>query len=271
MKYKPDERIEGLDAGFDLDSFGGGMNSTPNASTDHRALGLMRLRPIADFAASVCMIVAGLLVTSLTIKYLLSPASDTRAAPRVSRPLPKQPIDLTGVAVKGQATARVVLIQYSDFECPYCSRFARETLPVILHDYVDTGKLQVAFWHLPMEQLHPLALQAAQASECAADQGRFWSMHDVFFEDPRRLAEGLSQTGIIRAGLQPDQFASCLAQQDPGNIRARAAAARELQISATPTFLIGFKAGGQRVQAVYRIDGARPIADFRKVLDRATR
>jgi protein-disulfide isomerase len=70
---------------------------------------------------------------------------------------------------------------FSDFECPFCGRFAKDTLPTIRTEYVDNGQFQLAFRHLPLTTLHPRALPAAVAAECAAAEGVFWVYHDLLF------------------------------------------------------------------------------------------
>ena len=84
--------------------------------------------------------------------------------------------------VKGDANAPVAIIEYSDFQCPYCRKFYEDTLPTLIKEYVDTGKAKLVYRHFPLE-FHPAALVSAQASECAAEQGKFWEMHDAIFTE----------------------------------------------------------------------------------------
>lgn len=108
---------------------------------------------------------------------------------RPAPPLPAQPLSISDAVVKGSERAKVVLIAFSDFECPYCSRFAKDTLPVLDEKYVRTGRVRVAFRHLPIESIHPTAFKAAEASECAREQGRFWEMHDRLFDQFKQLSQ----------------------------------------------------------------------------------
>src|SRR5262245_2735820 len=83
---------------------------------------------------------------------------------------------------KGNREARVALIEYQDFQCPYCAAAFRDLLPVVERDYIAPGRVLLVFKHLPLRSIHPAALPAAQAAECAGAQGRFWPMHDRLFQ-----------------------------------------------------------------------------------------
>ncbi|MAG59278.1 hypothetical protein CMO96_00610 [Candidatus Woesebacteria bacterium] len=91
-------------------------------------------------------------------------------------------VELGNAQTKGNKDAKVVLVEFSDFECPFCSRFYSTTLPQIEQNYVDTGKILFAYKHLPLTQIHSNAQSAAEASLCAADQGKFWEYHDRIFQ-----------------------------------------------------------------------------------------
>jgi len=94
----------------------------------------------------------------------------------------KEEIDLARGQKKGSEDAKVVLVEFGDFECPYCGQFWKETEGQIIKDYVDTGKVLLVFKHLPLFTVHPNAVNAAHAAYCAAEQGKFWEMHDLMYE-----------------------------------------------------------------------------------------
>ena len=112
------------------------------------------------------------------------PTRPTRPAPAA---LPTEPLSVEGATLKGDMRAGVALIVYSDFECPFCSRFALDTWPSLEQKYVSTGKVRVAFRHLPIESIHRYALKASEAAACADQQAKFWPMHDVLFKNPKQL------------------------------------------------------------------------------------
>jgi len=84
--------------------------------------------------------------------------------------------------VSGNPNAQITLIEYSDFECPFCLKFFKESYPILKQEYIDTGKIRFVYRHfmLPPNR-HPMAEPSARASECAAEQGKFWEMHDGIF------------------------------------------------------------------------------------------
>jgi protein-disulfide isomerase len=88
-------------------------------------------------------------------------------------------VSVGNAPVKGPDNAVVTVVEYSDFQCPFCSR-AKPTVEQVLKEY--DGKVRVAYKHLPLVQLHPNAEKAAEAAECARDQGKFWEMHDALFD-----------------------------------------------------------------------------------------
>lgn len=176
-----------------------------------------------------------------------------------------QGVDLTGVGYdKGSPAAPVVVVNFSDFGCPFCGSFARQTEPAIEKVYVQTGK--VFFKYVPFVMgMFPNGDEAAHASECAAEQGRFWPMHDALYanqtewkkaRDPvpafERYAKGI--------GLDVPRFAKCYAIPDvnPGTMRANVAAGK-LGIRVTPSFVVNGKG----------VEGALPLPQFRQLLDGA--
>jgi protein-disulfide isomerase len=176
-------------------------------------------------------------------------------------------VDLTGVGYdQGSPTAPVVLVNFSDFGCPYCASFSRETYPAIERDYVKTGK--VFFKYVPFVMgMFPNGKQAARAAECAAEEGRFWAMHDRLYADQRgwkrtRAPYELFQREAKAVGLDAGRFDACYAGDEvhPRTRRANAAA-EALGVRVTPSFLVGDRG----------VEGALPLARFRELLDAALR
>jgi protein-disulfide isomerase len=89
--------------------------------------------------------------------------------------------------VQGASSAPVTIVEYSDFQCPYCARYSTETYPEIKAQYIDTGKVRYMFRHFPLS-FHSEAELAAQAAECAGEQGKFWEMHDTLFANQSEWA-----------------------------------------------------------------------------------
>jgi len=164
---------------------------------------------------------------------------------------------------KGRPDAPITVYEMSDFQCPYCRQFALETMPVLEREYVATGKIRFIYINLPLTNLHKHAVAAAVVAICAAEQGRFWPVHDRLFErqpqwaaqaDPGRYLAALADS----AGADHAQLARCLAGKSAeAAVQADSQAAARAGAYSTPTFYIE---GGL-------IDGAAPAAVFRVVLD----
>jgi protein-disulfide isomerase len=165
---------------------------------------------------------------------------------------------------RGSAMAPVVVVEFSDFGCPYCARFALESLPELDAEFIETG--QVRWQYVPFVMgIFPNGEEAARASECAADQNRFWPMHDLIYERQREwrgtsAAEPLFRGYAAQIGLDADEFAACYTENRPAErIALSNRIAGELGIQGTPTFLVN----GRIVQ------GALPLDQFRMLLQRA--
>ncbi len=214
-------------------------------------------RTVLDVTTSVAMIAA-----AITLVFRSGPSGPATAEP----PTPPEPVSIQGAPTRGAPDANVVMIVFSDFQCPYCSRFARDVLPEIERTYVATGKVALAFRHLPLP-IHPQALQAAAVAECAARQGLFWETHDWLFAEKILDADTWKaipeSVPLDRQGLN-----DCLLDPAIGNdIQASIAEARGLGVRATPTFFIGTRTMDGRVKIGRAISGMRPAQEFMHELD----
>jgi hypothetical protein len=131
-----------------------------NTSNERRSPVAARL----ELSATILLIVVALLVGGLTVWDRVYPPA-ARAAPS-EPPLPKDPVFIDGVPSRGDRNAKVALIEFSEFECPYCGKSAREVMPEIDRKYVTTGKVSLAWRHYPLP-MHKQAQKAAEAAECA--------------------------------------------------------------------------------------------------------
>lgn len=136
----------------------------------------------------------------------------------------------------GPDDAAVTIVEFSDFQCPYCQR-ATPVLDEIRERYPE--QVRVVYRHLPLDQIHPRARAAALASECAHDQDAFWEYHDVLFENPQSLSDADLRGYAEALGLDPEPFAECLASgRHEDKVSADVAAAREIGITGTPAFVV---------------------------------
>jgi protein-disulfide isomerase len=167
--------------------------------------------------------------------------------------------------ILGAADAPVMIIEFTDLQCPYCARFARDTWPLLRERYVDTGKIRFATRDLPLP-MHEFALPAAVAARCAGQQGRFWEYREALFLDQSLLSQGRYAELAGRFGLDSTRFESCRA--DPAvlaAVRADAALAASSGISSTPSFVIGRVVNGEFAGEV--MSGAKPFEVFQQRLD----
>lgn len=180
---------------------------------------------------------------------------------------PKEPVSLADAALDGQDGVRVGVIGYSDFECPYCVRFAKDVLPRLRGTYLRTGKAFLAFRHLPLKRIHPVALPAAAAAECARQQGRFWEVHDALFAAGRPLKTfDLASVGT-QYGLESKAFEVCRASTGIAIVNRDTAAAVKLGITGTPTFLFGVREEAGSFRVMRKETGAIPFDAFAAILD----
>lgn len=170
--------------------------------------------------------------------------------------------------LKGDRKAQLAVIEYSEFECPFCGRFSQDTWPKLSAKYVDTGKVLWVYRHLPLEAIHKNALRAAEAAECAGEQGRFWEMRAVLFKKAPLLEEANLAGYAKEAGVDLAAFGGCMRDGRASKVRAHMAGARDLGVSGTPGFLVGRLGADGRVTLMERIDGAVPTAQFEQTIDR---
>lgn len=177
-------------------------------------------------------------------------------------------VAIAGEPAKGSPTAKVTLIEVSDYHCPFCRRHMQTTQPQIDSEYISTGKLQYIFIDYPIAQLHPEAFKAHEAANCAGDQGKYWEMHARLFASPTRDL-GLLVDQAKQLGLDGRALKACL---DSGkyskSVRDSVARMEELGVNSTPTFLLGVTpAPGQPMRVAKVVKGAVPFAEFKKAID----
>lgn len=170
----------------------------------------------------------------------------------------------------GNPDAPITIVEFSDFQCPFCARFHTQTLPLILEEYIEPGKVKLVFRDFPIQSIHPNALSASIAAECANDQSRFREMHDMLFEkqnDWNKLetVDALSMFSQYASSMQLDQkiFDSCLASgKHISEIKKDLDDGRDYGVSGTPGFFIGNDQIG-----FVELKGAQPFESFKKIID----
>jgi protein-disulfide isomerase len=203
------------------------------------------------------------------IKKLLKEAP--RAAAKPSKPA-FAPTDtkLGDVPYKGEYDAPVTLIEFSDYQCPYCKRHATAVMPTLISKYVDTGKLRFVMREFPIENLHRRAVAASEAALCAGDQGQYWGMHDALFADQKANTDENFQQMAASLGLDESAFLECMSSDKfVEQINADLAEGRRLGISGTPSFVVGMTdpQDPSTVHLTKFIRGAQSLQSFSAAID----
>lgn len=184
------------------------------------------------------------------------PTADTATAPSGAIP------EVTDEDwIRGNKNAEITMIEYSDFECPFCGRF-HPTVQQAMQEYGN--KLRVVYRHFPLS-FHPEAEPAAEAAECAGDQGKFWEYHDALFENQASLSATYYPQLAAQLGLNATKFKTCLDSDTKLNkIRAQAQAGAAAGVTGTPGSFIIDKDGNATP-----IQGALPYASVKAAIDAA--
>ncbi|HEY3101077.1 MAG TPA: DsbA family protein [Methylomirabilota bacterium] len=168
----------------------------------------------------------------------------------------------------GRRDAPVTIVEFSDYQCPYCRQFVTTTLPALKSTYVDAGKLRWVFRDFPLDQIHPNARKASEAARCAGEHGKYWEMHDLLFQNQHALA--LEQLPAHAATLHLDAgaFAACVASgKHAGVVQKNFTDGAAAGVRGTPSFVIGRTRPDGTVEGLL-VSGLRPLADFRQEIDR---
>jgi protein-disulfide isomerase len=177
--------------------------------------------------------------------------------------------ELANYPLKGSSAARLVMLDFTDYQCPYCGRYARETLPQIIKQYVDSGKLRYAILDLPLPN-HQNAPKAAEASHCAGDQEKFWEMHDQMMAKQESLDNLSSYATSLN--LDMPRFEECLkTNKYAEDIRKPMALASKLDVRAVPGFVLAESdpRNPLKLKAIVSIRGAMPLESFEGEINKA--
>ena len=171
--------------------------------------------------------------------------------------------------VLGNPDAPVTLVEFADFECAFCRQHFQETFPRIKEEYVDTGKVRYVFCDFPLSSVHGDALPAAEAVRCAAEQGKFWPMHDRLMGSTALLDEESLTAHAAALGLDLAGFHDCLASRKHGAlIQEELAEGMKAGIKGTPTFLVAIgEPNARRVKVERTLKGAPPFSFFKQQID----
>ena len=202
------------------------------------------------------------------LRALLEERPVRRDAPVAARPQEAITLNVFGEPFKGSAGARVAILEYSDFDCSYCAKYATEIYPLIDHAYIQSGQVKYFFRDLPGPE-HPNALFKARVARCAGEQDQFWGAHDRLFKNQSPF-DGPGLVAFATAlGLDWERFNTCItSDQYLEAIQRSSLGASRMRIHGTPAFLIGtLSEDGTVLRAVKVILGAESFQAFQSVLD----
>lgn len=202
------------------------------------------------------------LIRELLLQRAAQPAQPPAPARVVSK------VALAGSPSLGRSEAPVTMVEFSDYQCPFCRRYFDATLPAIKKEYVDTGKVRYVFRDFPIDQIHPQARKASEAARCAGDQGKYWEMHDLLFRNQQALQVERLKAHAKGLGLDTAAFDDCL---DKGKHGAVVQKSYEDGVAAgvrgTPAFFIGRTRGGDTIEGLL-VSGAQPLNAFKQEIER---
>jgi protein-disulfide isomerase len=176
-------------------------------------------------------------------------------------------VDEGHLPILGNKDAKVTLVEFSDFQCPFCEQLYKDALPQIKKEYIDTGKVKMAYRQYPLTSLHPNAQKAAEASECANDQGKFWDYHDQLFDNQADWEALTSDEALNKfveyanaVGINGEELRSCVSSDKMAKkVQEDVDAGTKVGVDGTPaSFVNGIL-----------ISGAVPFSDFKTQIDAA--
>jgi protein-disulfide isomerase len=167
---------------------------------------------------------------------------------------------------RGSATAPITVVEFTDYQCPFCRRFQAESWPALERNYVASGKVRFIVRDFPLK-IHSAARPAAEAAHCAGEQGQFWPMHEALLARDMKLDDASILAKAQSLGLDVPRFGQCVTSHKyEAAIARNAAQASAIGVNGTPTFVIGRASRGQLDGL--RMAGAVPYNDFAAYLDR---
>ncbi len=240
------------------------------------------------------LVVAAVVVMAVLVGAVLvvqAPPAPIRAQPQPQQPppgipsapaVPAQPpppplapqVNMTALAEGGLSvgsdSAPVVMVEFSDYQCPFCRKFWLQDYPTLKTQYIDTGKVQLVYKDFPLS-FHPEAEMSAEAVACAQEQGQGWALHDKIFEQQAAVGTGTvqySETDVKNwansTGLDMTAFDGCLdSGKYAGAVNQSLSQGMSLGIVGTPSFMIGKRDGSNIVP----INGALPYGTFSATID----
>lgn len=222
---------------------------------------------------SVIVVILGIAIVAIIAGILVNSSGSKGAA--IQQPVSNVDSRLSfssltdgGSPVRGDSSASITIVEFADFQCPNCGRFARNTEPQIVKEYIATGKVNMVYKHFPIRG--PDSVAASMAAQCAGDQGKFWEFHDLLFNNQEAENSGWAKAENMKTfaselDLDREAFDPCLdSEKYKSFVETDFAFARSVGATATPTFVI-VRSDGSEPEGIL---GAQPFSSFKAVLDK---
>lgn len=221
----------------------------------------------ANFLA-ISILTAGLMVSGALLYTNGAGAKPGKAQivddPQAKPGSTKVEVSVDDDPILGNKDAKVTIIEFSDYQCPFCRAFWRDSYAQIKRDYIDTGKARLVFRDYPLS-FHPMAMPSAQAAECADEQGKYWEMHDKIFGEQEKLGQGTVTYAVAdlkkwatSIGLDAGKFGQCLdSNKYKTEVEKDMADGSAAGVSGTPTLFINGR----------MVVGAQPYATFKALIE----
>ncbi|MCI0394088.1 MAG: DsbA family protein [Chloroflexi bacterium] len=229
-----------------------GINSTPSFFINGQLF--VGAQPVAAFDQAIVAVQSGQELASAA-NTATQPQQPTQAGP------PPTPASFSGdfAAAMGDPDAPITIIEFTDYQCPYCQRHSTQTMPQIISEMVENGRVYYILKDFPLDQIHRDARAGAVAARCAGEQDAYWGMHDLLFSRQNEWAgQGVGATPVFvnfaaSLGLDADDFSTCLASgRYDDAVQANLVEGQSLGVGGTPAFFIDG----------YQLSGARPYEHF---------
>jgi protein-disulfide isomerase len=205
-------------------------------------------------------------------------ATGRRAPKSTTGPVVAVVQEVSGLRIEAEKITNVLghgpvaIVEFTDFQCPYCAAYAQQTYPIVRDTLVKPGGVQYVVLNFPLEAIHPLALKAGEAAECVARQGKFWEMHDRLFGEPSALDPTALGVHAKALGVDSDGFEQCLKDGEVlKQVRADEAEGRRLGVRATPSFFFGTVSKDGSIALAGRLVGGASAEVFKTEIGKLQR
>jgi protein-disulfide isomerase len=176
-------------------------------------------------------------------------------------------VGIAGRPTLGTIDAPVTIVEFSDYQCPFCRRYSLNVFPTLKREYIDTGKVRYVFRDFPLSSIHQQAGKAHESAHCAGEFNKYWEMHDTLFQNQKDLQVPSLKLYAANLGLDSAAFEACLdSGKYQADIQKDVGDGAKVGIRGTPSFFIGKSGTGDTITGTI-VRGAQPLVNFQKITD----